>query len=319
MPTFSITFTASPDAYGGYLDYRYILPDGSFSPWETCLSVGGPGGFFLINTTTVTFPTVYGNPPDFAFNTTYQFRVRQLCQLDDTFQTSPVDGDYYVSLCPTFTMALGEFAQPSGAFPIEVTIPSTVGYSVVDYIFKIYDPTDLVNPLTTQTVPSSIVDASLPYTFVFDDNNVPGGIVQGTAYVLNVGISIITSTGTDTIDCPNKQLQVPMCYLWKVLTGDDWVLEWTDCNGQNLFCAGKAPYNINGNTDLYVCSPTKPIGYKCNLGVPTPTIINPSTGLPQSGALVISTPAGPCDPMLYNYNTSVSPPVLNGKICQTCP
>lgn len=319
MPTFNITFTASPDAYGGYLEYRYILPDGTFSNWQTTLSVGGFGGFFLITTPTVTLNNVSGNAPDFAYNTTYQFRIKQLCGLDDTFQYSPVDGDYYASLCPTFTVEYGELVQPSGAFPVFVTIPNTVGGSIVDYIFKIYDPSNLVNPLTTQTVPSATVNSSLPYTFTFDDNNVPGGIVQGTAYVVTVDISIMTSTGPVVIECPDKQIQIPQCLMWKVYTGDDWVLEWIDCNGQELMCISKAPYlNAATNNVLYVCSPSKPVGYKCNGGNPMPSIINGS-GVVVGGAVADSTPAGPCDPMLYNYNTSGPKPVLNGRTCVTCP
>lgn len=319
MITFDITFDADPNAVGAYLEYRYLLSDGSYTNWEVALSPGVFAGYFPISTPQVTLNAVVGNPPDFEYNTTYDFRIRQLCGLDGTELLSPIDPDYFDFQCPPYTVEYGEFAQPSGAFPVEVTIPSTVGSSIIEYTFSLYTPNNPI-PIASAVIPNTVVEGGLPYTFVFDDNNVPGGIVQGVAYLATIGLTILISGGgTFDITCPPKQIQIPPCTLWKIETGDDWVIEWTDCNGQSLLCASKLPYlNPNTNDILYVCSPFQPIGYYCNNNNPIPTILDPN-GSPTQGALVLTPNAGPCDPALYNYN-AINPagPILNGRICLLC-
>lgn len=276
MIKFDITFTASPDALGGYLEYRYLLPDGSYTPWQVNLNLGNVIGFFPITNSPVNLTNVIGNVPDFQYNTTYQFRVRQLCGIDSLEQISPVDGDYYVPLCPSYTTSIGTFDPVSASYPIFVDIPSTIGQSITDYIFYIYDASNPAVPLTSVTVDSATVNANMPYQHKWTDANVPGGIVMSTSYLVSVSYVILTSTSNELIDCEAQGITPPQCNTYRVEAGDSFGLEWTDCNGQAWTCFSKDPYNgVQGFNDcnnvFFICSLTLPIGYVCQNGTPLQT------------------------------------------------
>jgi hypothetical protein len=274
MITFNITFDASPGALGGYLEYRYIQSDGTFSPWQVNLNLGNTLGYFPITTPTVTLTNVIGNVPDWQYNTVYQFRVRQLCGIDLLEQISNIDGDYFVPLCPSYTTAIGAFDPVSASYPIFMTIPSTVGLSISNYIFYIYDALNPSIPLTSEVVSSSVINSNLPYQWKWDDNNVPGGIVMNTSYLVSISYSIVTSTTSELIECEAQGVTPPSCNTYYIETGDNWGLEWTDCSGTPHFCFSKLPYNgvagyTNCQNSFFLCSLTVPIGYTCNTGVIT--------------------------------------------------
>lgn len=275
MITFNITFNASPNALGGYLEYRYIQSDATFSPWQVNLNLGNGIGYFPITTQTVTLTNVIGNVPDWQYNTVYQFRVRQLCGIDLLEQISNVDGDYFVPLCPSYTTSIGDFNPVSASYPIFITIPSTVGLSISKYIFYIYDSLNPSTPLTSEIVSSSVVNNNLPYQWTWDDNNVPGGIVMSTSYLVSISYIIVTSTTSEIIECEAQDITPPLCNTYFIETGDGWGLEWTDCSGVPHFCFSKLPYNgiagyNNCKNSFFLCSLTPPIGYTCNTGVITP-------------------------------------------------
>lgn len=329
MITFNITFTADPNAVGGFIDYQTIIPPingpASLSSWTTLTTIGNVLGYFPITPPTVTFNNLQGNPPGFQPNTTYIFRVRLLCAIDGVFQESisTIDDPKYVLECTPFTLSLGIIQQQSGAYPIQATVSTAIpNSSIYAYTFSLYDPNDLVNPLAQITEQADILESSLPYTAVFDDNIVPGGIVQGVNYYVSVTPSVQTSLVAATSPgCDPKQIQIPLCYTWKVRTGDSWRVEWLDCNGQTYNCGGLLPYEVQtGQPELYICSPQQPVTYWCNNGTLSPSIIDPGTGLPSKGALVVSTLPNitPCDFNLFDYDTTQNPPVLNGYPCQTC-
>jgi hypothetical protein len=274
MITFNITFDASPGALGGYLEYRYIQSDGTFSPWQVNLNLGNTLGYFPITTPTVTLTNVIGNVPDWQYNTVYQFRVRQLCGIDLLEQISNIDGDYFVPLCPSYTTAIGAFDPVSASYPIFMTIPSTVGLSISNYIFYIYNALNPSIPLTSEVVSSSVINSNLPYQWKWDDNNVPGGIVMNTSYLVSISYSIVTSTTSELIECEAQGIIPPSCNTYYIETGDNWGLEWTDCSGTPHFCFSKLPYNgvagyTNCQNSFFLCSLTVPIGYTCNTGVIT--------------------------------------------------
>jgi hypothetical protein len=319
MISFDIVIDNDPDAVGGFLEYRYIQTDGTPSPWVVNTQIGAPGfGYFPMNSTPTTLLGVTGNPlpgpPDFRPNTVYQFRVKQLCGLDGTELYSSITADYYVPECPIFTVEVGPYDPVLAAFPIDVTVnvaPSSG--SVVSYIFDIFDvnvdPTTSIGSIVET---SATVENNLPYTVRFDDNNVAGGIVQGNLYEVEITYTVITSGQGVTEICDRKAVIIPICSTWKILTGDAWFVTWLACDGTQLSCG-----NLQPNNALYVCSPQQPIVYWCDNGIKKPSIIDPGTGLPTKGGLVVLPNQGSCDPSLYNYNPAI--PVLNGSVCTTCP
>lgn len=271
MISIDITFTASPAAIGGYLEYRYVLKAGVFSPWQVNLNVGNIQGYFPITSTTVTFNDVIANVPDWQFNTTYQFRIRQVCGIDQSEQLSEINGDYYIPLCPSYTTSIGDFDPVSSSYPIFMTIPSVIGESADYYVFSIYDAANPSIPLTTELVQSSTINASTPYQWVWDDNNVPGGIQMNTSYLVSLSVAINKSDMIDIIDCESQEITPPECSTYLIETGDAWVLEWTDCSGVPHTCFSPGPYNgASGwnacRSNFLLCSLTPPVGYRCSNG-----------------------------------------------------
>lgn len=319
MITFDIVIDNDPSAVGGFLEYRYIQPDGTPSAWVVNTQVGTPGfGYFAMSGPTTTLLGVSGNPlpgpAEFRPNTVYQFRVKQICGIDGTELYSPIDGDYYAAECPVYNIKQGVFDPVLGAYPIEVSVvvaPNTG--SVLSYTFDIYnasiDPTISVGNISES---SSTVESNLPYTIVFDDNNVAGGIVQGDTYQVELTVTIVTSTQEELEICNRQSITIGDCYTWKILTGDSWYVEWLDCNGNNLSCG-----NLQPNNNLFICSPFQPVVRWCDAGVKKPSVIDPGTGLPTKGGLVVLPNSGPCDPLVYSYNPAG--PTLNGSLCTACP
>lgn len=274
MITIDITFTASPSAIGGYLEYRYVLPDATFSPWQVNLNLGNTQGYFPITSTTVTFTNVIANLPDWQYNTTYQFRLRQVCGIDQSEQLSEVDGDYYVPFCPSYTTSIGDFNTTTASYPIYMDIPTTIGQSVVNYTFYIYDAANPAIPLAQITEPSSRVNPG-PYQFVWDDSNVPGGIQMDTSYLVSLSYSIYTSNMAIVVDCEPQGITPPSCNTYYIETGDSWVIDWTDCSGVPHTCYIAGPYNGGPGwnacrSNFLLCSLTIPIGYICRNGQLTP-------------------------------------------------
>lgn len=318
MITFDLTYTYDIDATGGYLEYRHVNSNGSFSSWVTAInSIGNIQGF--ISPLTGSISNVQGNignPTEFLYNTSYQFRLRQICK-DGTETYSPIDGDYYVALCPNVFLNFGEYSSTNGGYPIEATVSYTPGYSISNYIFSITDNIS-APPLATFNIDVADIIAGTPYTFVFDNNNVPGGIQYTTTYYITVNIVIVLSSISIITECEASSLVAPICSTYKITTGDKWYIEWTDCNGNHLSCGNSVPYppiipNQTG-TPFYICCIGAPKAYYCLGGVlVSPTYVGQFV---NHGAQADY--AGPCDPALYSYDTSVSPPLLNGFPCMSC-
>lgn len=318
MIKFNIEFDASTIALGGFIEYRYILPNGTFSAWQTNTQIGQVNGYFPFTANPNIVNALPGNFPDFMTNTVYQFRIRQLC-IDGSEQLSPVDGNYYQGECPPITLEVSGYIPASNSYGIKVVIPSTVGLSVFSYVFNIYSVANQAVPLTTITVPSNVVEASLPYILIFDDSNVPGGIIQGESYLVQVNLEINTGTQIDIVTCEPKRIAVPECFLWRIETADNWVVKWTDCSGNVFICGGALPYQILfPGSSLFVCSPKVPEGLFCQPGFgPIKSTIDPVTNQLIRGARPLLPPT-PCDTALYEYNTQTNPPTLNGYPCQNC-
>lgn len=325
MITFDLTYTFDPDALGGYLEYRKVNPDGTFRPWVTAInSIGNINGFITPLTGALTgVQGNIGNPPDFLTNTTYQFRIRQVCQ-DGTEKYSPIDGDYFVFECPNVSIRGYLYYANGGGFYIPVTIYAfSNATSVSGYEIMIYD--NLSNPpLATYILDQvdALTTFPSPYIYVFDQNNVPGGIAFNATYQVVVNVILTTSTGSETSTlCTAKGVDTPSCNMYRIDTGDEWYIEWTDCNNNQLSCGNAAPHPpsvpFSGTgTPFSICSLTKPNAYYCGGGgVLLPPVLN-QFGQPVNGALV--TPMGPCDPSQYHYDTTTNPPTLDGQPCYPC-
>lgn len=297
MITFDITFDASPNAIGGYLEYRYIQSNGVPSPWQVNLNLGTTQGYFPITTPTVTFTNIIGTLPDWQFNTTYQFRIKQVCGLDDSVQFSPTDGDYYVPLCPSYATSIGDFNPGTSSYPIYMTIPApsplTVGQSVTNFIFYIYDATNPLVPLTSVAVPTSSISPITPYVWVWDDNNVPGGIQMNTSYLVSVSYTITLSSTSEILDCEPQGITPPLCSTYYIEAGDSWALEWTDCSGVPHVCYSTAPYNgvpgwLACRSNFLLCSITFPIGYQCQNGQLVPGFVTRTNANCPTGTQVLN-------------------------------
>lgn len=324
MITFDLTYTFDPTALGGYLEYRKVNSDGTFSPWVTANnSIGNINGYITPLTGTLTgVQGNIGNPPDFLSNTAYQFRMRQVCQDGVTETFSPIDGDYYSFQCADVSIRSWVWDLNGGGYYIPVTIyPFSASTSIVGYKIMIYD--DLTQPaLATYVLDQvdAIANLPSPYIYILDQNNVPGGIAFATTYYITVNVIITTSTGTEeTINCPSKAVRTPTCSMYRIDTGDEWYIEWTDCDGNQLSCGNAIPHppTVNGiGTPFSICSIGKPNTYFCGGGgVLLPPRFN-SSGVVTNGAH--ATDIGPCDPSQYNYDTSTSPPTLDGQPCLPC-
>ncbi len=122
-----------------------------------------------------------------------------------------------------------------------------------------------------------------------------------------------------SINWPSKSVVTPTCSMYRIDTGDEWYIEWTDCDGNQLSCGNAIPHppTVNGiGTPFSICSIGKPNTYFCGGGgVLLPPRFN-SSGVVTNGAH--ATDIGPCDPSQYNYDTSTSPPTLDGQPCLPC-
>ena len=324
MITFDLTYTFDPDALGGYLEYRRVNSDGTLGPWITAInSIGNINGYITPLTGTLTgVQGNIGSPSDFLYNTTYQFRIRQICD-GGVEKYSPIDGDYFVFNCPSVSIRSYVFYPNGGGFYIPVTIfPQPSISSVSGYQIMIYD--NLAQPpLATYILDQAdvLVNAPSPYIYILDQNNVPGGIAFNTTYYVIVNIIVTTSTGSEisTNLCDPKGVDTPVCSMYRIDTGDAWYLEWKDCNNNDLSCGNAIPHppTFNGvGTPFSICCIGKPSGYYCT---PGGTLEPPRFNL--SGQLVngaFPTYIGPCDPSQYNYDTSTNPPTLDGQPCYPC-
>jgi hypothetical protein len=324
MITFDLNYTFDPDALGGYLEYRHVNFDGTFSPWVTAInSIGNINGY--ITPLTGTLIGVQGNigsPPDFLSNTTYQFRIKQVCK-DGTETYSPIDGDYFVFNCAATSIRSWFYYPNGGGFYIPVTIyPFSSSTSVSGYQIMIYD--DLAQPpLATYILDQVDAVASLPspYIYILDQNNVPGGIAFNTTYYIVVNVIVTTSTGSEisTNLCDPKAVNTPICSMYRIDTADAWYIEWKDCNNNDLSCGNSIPHppTFNGvGTPFSICCIGKPATYYCGGGG---VLLAPkfnSAGLLVNGAS--ATYIGPCDPTQYHYDTTTSPPTLDGQPCYPC-
>lgn len=326
MITFDLTYTFDPTALGGYLEYRKVNPDGTFRPWVTAVnSIGNINGYITPLTGTLT--GVQGNitnPPDFLTNTTYQFRIRQICQDGVTETYSPIDGDYFVFQCPPVSIRGWLYYPNGGGFYIPITIyPFSSSSSVVGYEIMIYDNITQP-PLATYILDQvdAIANLPSPYIYILDQNNVPGGIAFNRTYSVIVNVIVTTSTGTETSTniCPVKGVDTPSCNMYRIDTADAWYIEWKDCNNNDLSCGNSFPHPpvvpfTGVGTPFSICCLGQPSVYTCQGGNLNKPIIS-SAGVLLSGAS--ATYIGPCDPASYNYDTTTNPPTLDGQPCYPC-
>lgn len=320
MITFDLTYTYSPDAIGGYLEYRNINPDGSFSSWVVAgNSIGNITGYITPLTGSLT--NVQGNifnPIDFSYNTSYQFRIRQICP-GDVEEISDVDGDYYALLCPSYAVQIGVYDVTTSSYPIEVVLNHLDGRSITNYIITISD-TPGGPPLHSQNFAVDIVSASFPYIVTFDNSNVPGGISYGIPYYITVNVTVITSTQVLVTSCSENSITPPTCSMYKIVTGDRWQIHWVDCDGVTWQCGSVSPHLpiISGGvgTAFNICASEFPKAYYCAVGGILQAPVIAGNGLPINGATV--TLLGPCDPSQYSYNISNIPPLLDFQPCEPC-
>lgn len=323
MITFDLTYTFDPTAQGGYLEYRRVNPDGTSTLWEIAINnIGLLNGYItpLTGTLTGVFGGVQGNISgivDFMYNTTYQFRLRQVCDNGSEI-FSPIDGDYYVLQCPPFVLS-GSFSETQSGYVITTSLfPFNNLTSVSGYQLMIYDNISLP-PLASYFLDQTTALTGNPYDFLWDNVNVPGGVTNNTTYYVMINVIITTSTGsiTSTNLCDAISINTPICDMYEILTGDSWYLEWTDCDGNLLSCGSNTPYRNNNGVPapFYVCCIGKPDGYYCANGILLPPVL--VAGIPTLGAYV-NLLAGTCNPSLYNYDTNVAPPELNGAPCSPC-
>lgn len=340
---FDINYICSPLAVLGELYYRHVLPDGTYSPWVFNTTVGT----FSINTAggTVTnqlINDVYGNPPEFFPATTYQFFIRQTCS-DEVTVDSPISGDIWVEQCPYYTVSV-QWNPDTSSYDFIVSLYDFSGtsfldpdeYSIINYSFAVYQITGGPTYLGTYVVPYTDIQAALPltnYTFPITsadlvDYQNPGQVP--VEYQIVMSLEIATSTGTETFSCPPvSDIIVGECDTYAIYTGENWALEWEDCNGFVHKIGNKTP----AGRVFYICARQVPKGYAC---VPTGiagvtqaeppkyingTVIHPIGGYVSSGwtpvttikqGAVVEFPPGPgCDGVQYSY-ANLSVPTSQG-------
>lgn len=299
---FTINYTCSPNAVNGILEYRSVLPDGTFTAWQQNTTLG----VFNINTAggTVlnqTLSNVPGDGLDFKYNTTYEFRIFQFCSSGVTIYSDISDPIYEASCMRVDFLVNGDYVDSSYSFTVNIYDitggpMAPLASSITNYhleLFLVSGPTR--TSVGIFNVPYTAITAGDPFysLLITKDDLVQPIIESGMLYELEVSFELNTGTGIETIICATESVTTYSCATYKIYTGEFWGLEWTDCNGVKRSCFSDTPTPQSDNSgnnilnSFYICSRTVPVGYACVQSVPgvfvrsNPYFISPTTGNPS--------------------------------------
>jgi hypothetical protein len=289
--TFNITYTCSPNAVSGLLEYRHVLPDGTWSTWSVNTSLGS----FLINPLTgltKIINAVVGNGAEFNFNTTYQFRIEQTCQ-DGTQVYSDPSAEDYAEACIDYVVTLGQEGYVDSSYYLDIIFSNPTGLggiidpllsSITSYIFTVYEITGVNrNNIGSITVDyTDIIPNSLSHLVTVTSNDLTTPLVSSGVYEVDLQIRFLTSTQTILVDCPAEApIVLPRCEVYKIWTAEWWRLEYTDCNGivRKIYNSAPQPSGtVLGLTSyFFVCAQSVPTGATCLTSAvgPFPAGLNP--------------------------------------------
>jgi hypothetical protein len=312
---FDITFVSSPIAQLGILEYRTYDPNtngGIWSNWHQDSTLGT----FPINTVngtvlTHTITGVPGDGVDFRADVVYEFRIQQFCSNGGTVYsdvTSPIFQPY----CMPWTLTVNrDYYQSGYSFSLKIYDPSGIGnplnpsaYSIVSYHAEVYliDPTTaartsigIFNVLATDLIPGDPY-----YDLYIDNNNLVQPLIQsGNKYEVDFSYVLDNGLQAKLIHCNTLSVKTPSCQMYRIFTGEWWVLEWTDCSGVARTCYNAAPF-VQTTTDhtFYICSITEPKGYACREVLPGIWKATPPAYLDNTGTMIdITNPVAYPDPV----------------------
>jgi len=321
---FDITFTPGATAIGAFLEYRPLHPSGpsGIAQYAWVTNVNTPNsnviGYFQITSNPMVLNDVPGIFPDFQENSSYEFRVRQLCA-DGTELYSPVDGTYMVPNCDRFVTDIAIVPIQQGPFGISVSLfyrpfSSISSYTVYLRNFNIVIATHTVSYTQMDTTGNN------PYTYVFtNDDLTPSTVFTAIgSYSVAVEITVETSAGPIVVtNCNSVSLKAPGCMSYDVNVGDQWGMQWYDCTGGYHDCYSQQPYLDDGlQVPIQLCALGTPNLYYCDgqNGFVNGSIVDPITGnVQQGGEATLIDPFG-CAPgysdyqlgLLYRDNTPVT-------------
>ena len=295
MPSFDVTTTISAGTIALWLEYRHALPDGTLSAWTTDTSVGF-GGLIPISPGTpspYTISNATGVPPiGYLSNTYYQFRVKEQC-VDGSGIThtdyTPVSGDYHSDNCVVYITKVGLFDYDRTQYGIIVRIypaglsgtfdPNDI--SIVDYTLTITYNYSIIGPggiPITGVVSDYINISALPapsgnfYEYIIESDDLTYPIVLGETYTLTLSFNIIDTLGniTNFTACTPQSVVIPLLYTYKINTGENWVVDWQDADGNYLRCSNHTlGFNLNYPIEspfFYISSLVSPeCGYCVNV------------------------------------------------------
>ena len=271
--TFDITFIPGATAIGAFLEYRPLHPSGpsGIAQYAWVTNVNTPNadvqGYFQITSNPMVLDDVPGMFPDFQENSSYEFRIRQLCA-DGTELYSPVDGTYMVPNCDTFVSYV-DLTIPieQGPFGIGINLYYRPFSSISSYTIQLRNFNAIIG---THTVSYQQMDqtGNTPYNYVFTNSDlIPPAVYASTgSYSVGIEITVQTSAGPIVVtNCNTIALKAPGCASFDVNVGDQWGLQWYDCLGTYHDCYSQQPYLNDGlQAPIRLCALGVPNAYYCD-------------------------------------------------------
>jgi uncharacterized protein (TIGR02145 family) len=314
---FDITFVPGTSAIGAFLEYRPLHPSGPSGliqyPWVTNINTPGADviGYFPITSNPMVLDDVPGMFPDFQENTSYEFRIKQLCA-DGTELYSPVDGTYMVPNCDRFSQEIVPVPIQQGPFGIAVYLFYRPLSSISSYTVYLRN---FNNVIATHTVSYTQMDTSgnNPYTYVFTNNDLtpPEVFISTGGYSLAVEITVQTSSGPLVItNCNTVAVKSPGCSSYDVNVGDQWGMQWYDCVGGYHDCYSQFPYLFDGlQVPIRLCALGTPNLYYCDgQTFVDGSIVDPITGNVQQGGEATLVSAASCLPGYSDFQLGLTDP-----------
>ncbi len=312
---FDITFTPGATAIGAFLEYRPLHPSGPSGlvqyAWITNLNTPGSNviGYFPITSNPMVLDDVPGMFPDFQENSSYEFRIRQICA-DGTELYSPVDGTYMVPACDRFSSDIDLTIPPQqGPFGVSVSIGYRPFSSISSYTIFLRNFNNLI---ATHTVSWNQMDTTgnIPYTYVFTNSDlIPPAVFNGVgSYSVGIEITVQTSVGPYVVaNCNTIALKAPNCASYNINVGDQWGLQWFDCLGGYHDCYSQQPYLDDGlQVPIQLCATGIPNAYYCDgQNFVNGSVTDPNTGNVLQGGEVTLVDGSSCLPGYDDYENGL--------------
>lgn len=280
---FTINYTCSPNAVSGILEYRRLQANGSWTNWIPDLAAGNP---FAINTVggTVlnqTLSNIPGNGTDFIYNTTYDFRIKQICDTG-AIEYSNISNPIYTAACPQFQFSVNTDYSANTGYALIVRLYDNLGIgypmnpnlaSIVSYVFDIKTNVGgVITSIGSFTIPVTAFTPGSPYfDFPITSDDLTQPIESFTTYYLDVSFYLNDGSSIVYLQPCEAPVSVttPTCSTYRIYVNEYFVLEYRDCNGVKRTCYGDGT-RFNGYS-FYLCSQTTPRGYTCINGIATST------------------------------------------------